>query len=163
MIFFRIFAIDHILLYYLNVVDHNKTKMHDFEGLLQKWVNLVVEFGAIQEIFMGAYRGQILKNGRETLFLGQILTFKGLFINPSLASSPFVRTTSPQGAFRNSLRNLKLFPFSPASPFPTKLAARLLREPCLFALSRLTKGLEPCDFFTTKFYFENFLKLLRNS
>lgn len=24
-------------------------------------------------------------------------------------------------------------------------------------------GLEPCDFFTTKFYFENFLKLLRNS
>mgnify|MGYP000838822898 FL=1 len=41
---------------------------------------------------MGAYRGQILKNSRETLFLGQILTFKGLFINPSLASSPFVRT-----------------------------------------------------------------------
>ena len=52
-------------------------------------------------------------------------------------ASPFVRTTSPQGAFRNSLRNLKLFPFSPASPFPTKLAARLLREPCLFALFRL--------------------------
>ena len=24
-------------------------------------------------------------------------------------------------------------------------------------------GLEPCDFFMTKFYFENFLKLLRNS
>ena len=62
-------------------------------------------------------------------------------------ASPFVRTTSPQGAFRNSLRNLKLFPFSPASPFPTKLAARLLREPCLFALSRFTKGLQPCDFF----------------
>ena len=41
---------------------------------------------------MGAYRGQILKNGRETLSLGQILTFKGLFINPSWASSPFVRT-----------------------------------------------------------------------
>ena len=91
---------------------------------------------------MGAYRGQKLKNGRETLFLGQILTFKRHFITLSLASSPFVRTTSPQGAFRNSLRNLKLFPFSPASPFPAKLAARLLREPCLFALSRLTKGLE---------------------
>ena len=45
---------------------------------------------------MGAYGGQILKNGRETLFLGQILTFKGLFINPSLASSPFVRTTQTE-------------------------------------------------------------------
>ena len=33
-----------------------------------------------------------MKNGCETLFLGQILTFKGLFINPSWASSPFVRT-----------------------------------------------------------------------
>ena len=61
-------------------------------------------------------------------------------------ASPFVRTTSPQGAFRNSLRNLKLFPFSPASPFPTKLAARLLREPCLFVLYRFTKGLEPFIF-----------------
>ena len=41
---------------------------------------------------MGAYRGQKLKNGRETLFLGQILTFKRHFITLSLASSPFVRT-----------------------------------------------------------------------
>ena len=64
---------------------------------------------------MGAYRGQKLKNGRETLFLGQILTFKRHFITLSLASSPFVRTTQTEG--RRYVGSL-------------------------FALSRLTKGLE---------------------
>ena len=35
-------------------------------------------------------------------------------------SSPVVPTTSPQGAFRNSLRKLKLFSFTPASPSSRK-------------------------------------------
>lgn len=64
---------------------------------------------------MGAYRGQKLKNGRETLFLGQILTFKRHFITLSLASSPFVRTTQTES---------RLYVGS------------------LFALTRQTKGLE---------------------
>ena len=64
---------------------------------------------------MGAYRGQIMKNGRETLFLGQILTFKWHFITISLASSPFVRTTQTE-------------------------SRRYVGS--LFVLYRLTKGLE---------------------
>ena len=37
-----------------------------------------------------------MKNGCETLILGQILTFKWHFITLSLASSPFVRTTQTE-------------------------------------------------------------------
>ena len=36
---------------------------------------------------------------------------------------PVVPTTSPQGAFRNSLRKLKLFSFTPASPSSRKMSA----------------------------------------
>lgn len=40
-----------------------------------------------------------MKNGRETLFLGQILTFRWHFITLFLASSPFVRTKKSEWFF----------------------------------------------------------------
>ena len=42
---------------------------------------------------------------------------------------PVVPTTSPQGAFRNSLRKLKLFSFTPASPSSHAFASHLRGSP----------------------------------
>ena len=65
---------------------------------------------------------------------------------------PVVPTTSPQGAFRNSLRKLKLFSFTPASPSSRKtrcaiFAGALKMSAMVGALFFVRKGWE-ADFTT---------------